>query len=85
MTEPVLRPVAGGVNAAGHGFEVSYLAQDGAAHRIGLADAWWIRFESCRPARVFPSTRGRSIFRAGGGQRRWAAISAMSRGWNVIT
>ncbi|MEQ4305527.1 TnsA-like heteromeric transposase endonuclease subunit [Plantactinospora sp. B6F1] len=58
MAEPTLRPVVGEVSSVGCGFEVGYLTEDGAEHRMGVADAWGIRFESCRPARVFPQYKG---------------------------
>jgi hypothetical protein len=39
-------------------FEVGYVTGDGAAHRVGLADAWPVRFELAAPARAWRSRRG---------------------------
>ncbi|WP_249714708.1 TnsA-like heteromeric transposase endonuclease subunit [Rhizomonospora bruguierae] len=50
------------MSGGGSGFEVGYRDEGGAEQRIGLADAWWIRFESARPARVFPQYKGQQHF-----------------------
>jgi hypothetical protein len=44
------------------GFEVGYVTADGVEQRIGLADAWAVRFETCRPVRRFPSYKGQKHF-----------------------
>ena len=44
------------------GFEVGYVTADGVEQRIGLADAWAVRFETGRPVRRFPSYKGQKHF-----------------------
>jgi hypothetical protein len=61
----VLRAVLGGAaSRAVNGFEVGYLTEDGAEHRVELADAWSARFVSCLPVRRFPSYEGQRHFQA---------------------
>jgi len=38
-------------------FEVGYVAEDGSAHRVALADAWAVRFEATAPVRRFYSRK----------------------------
>jgi hypothetical protein len=40
------------------GFEVGYVTEDGAEHRVPLAEAWTVPFESCAPVRRFMSRKG---------------------------
>jgi hypothetical protein len=58
MTAPVVearRPID---RPADDGFEVSYVAGDGAEHRVPLAHAWAVPFEQGIPVRRFPSRQG---------------------------
>jgi len=43
---------------AGADFEVGYVAEDGAEHRVSLQEAWAVPFESCLPVRRFRSRKG---------------------------
>ena len=76
------RPEAVALSA--DGFEVEYITEDGAGHRVPLADAWAVQFEAMAPARGFRARKVSDICRAAGGRRRMVATSAMSRGWNAI-
>jgi hypothetical protein len=40
------------------GFEVGYVTEDGAAHRVELSEAWPVRFELARPVRLLRSRHG---------------------------
>jgi hypothetical protein len=58
MTAPVVearRPIDW---PADDGFEVSYVAGDGAEHQVPLAQAWAVPFEQGIPVRRFPSRQG---------------------------
>jgi hypothetical protein len=63
--------VVDGVAGAGpEGFRVGYVAEDGMQCRVGLADAWAVRFEAMGPARRFTARKGQlhlSGFPAGRG------------------
>jgi hypothetical protein len=76
-------PSGEAVSPALDGFEVEYVTEDGAAHRVELSDAWPVRFELARPVRALRSRRGSGICLAAGGRPRTAATWGMSRGWNV--
>jgi len=39
-------------------FEIGYLSEDGAEHRVSLEDAGLVRFESARPVRRFAARKG---------------------------
>jgi hypothetical protein len=39
-------------------FRVGYVAEDGTQRRVGLADAWAVRFEAMAPARRFMARKG---------------------------
>jgi hypothetical protein len=43
---------------AAAGFEVGYVSEDGAAHRLPLAEVWAVRFENGLPVRRFVSRKG---------------------------
>src|SRR6187200_282633 len=43
---------------AGDGFEVSYVPDDGAEHRVPLAQAWAVPIEQGLPVRRFTSRKG---------------------------
>jgi hypothetical protein len=59
----VLESIPGGViSAPVDGFAVGYITEDGAEHRIELAEAWTAPLEWCRPVRRFPSYKGQRHF-----------------------
>lgn len=64
MSDPVaLRSVQGLVTGAPiDGFEVGYVTEDGAEHRVELTNAWSAPFEEFRPVRRFPSYKGQRHF-----------------------
>jgi hypothetical protein len=51
-------PSGEAVSRALDNFEVEYVTEDGAAHRVELSDAWPVRFELARPVRALRSRRG---------------------------
>ena len=54
-----LRVLEGGVSAPpAEGFEVVYVADSGAEHRVSLRQARSVRFEEAKPVRRIPSYRG---------------------------
>ena len=65
-------------------FEVDYVTEDGGQHRVPLADALVVRFETVAPARRFNLRNISGICRAVGGQRPMPATWVTSRGWNAI-
>jgi hypothetical protein len=40
------------------GVEIGYVTEDGTQHRVSLADAWSVRFETMAPARRFQARKG---------------------------
>src|SRR6188472_1453605 len=66
---------------ADDGFEVSYVPDDGAVHRMPLARAWEMPLERSLPVRRFASRKGQRHLRGCGGQPRQAATWGSSPGW----
>jgi len=67
---------------ADDGFEVSYVPDDGAVHRMPLARAWEMPLERSLPVRRFTSRKGqRHLSGCCGGQPPQAATWGSSPGW----
>jgi hypothetical protein len=60
------------VSSALDRFEVEYVTEDGAAHRVELSDAWPVRFELAAPVRALRSRRGQRHLPG----RWWSATNA---------
>lgn len=56
MTTVLVEPAPAG--PAGVSFEIGYLSEDGAEHRVALEDAWLVPFERGRPVRRFTARKG---------------------------
>ena len=55
LQREVVRPTPA---VSSEGFEVGYFSEDGAEHRVPLAEAWAVPFECAAPARRFTSRKG---------------------------
>jgi hypothetical protein len=51
------------------GFEIGNVTDDGLEHRVSLAQAWNIPFESCSPIRRFTSHKGQRHLSGGAAER----------------
>src|SRR6476660_1176971 len=65
--------------------EVSYVPDDGAEHRVPLAQARAVPLEQGLPVRRFTSRKGQRHLRGCGGQPQPVATRGLSPGWHTIT
>ena len=70
---------------ADDGFEVSYVLDDGAVHRVPLARAWEMPLERSLPVRRFTSRKGQRHLSGLWWSAQPVATRGLSPGWNTIT